>query len=151
MVGEGLGASVWEKEGGRGPEQSKAARTKKKPHEEWKTDWQLLGTQGIQSSGHSLRNAPMPSTTTTAAQGQEHQDQRTDQAHKAEACDGRCPAQRPALSKNVHMSARRCSPILILLKGFWKVLLAWLHVPSPTEIGVRSSSRTTRSRRSREV
>lgn len=43
-VGEGLGASVWEKEGGKGPEQSKAARTKKKPHKEWKTDWQLLGT-----------------------------------------------------------------------------------------------------------
>lgn len=43
------------------------------------------------------------------------------------------------------------TPILILLRGFWKVLLAWLHVPSPTEIGVRSSSRTTRSRRSREV
>lgn len=31
------------------------------------------------------------------------------------------------------------------------MLLAWLHVPSLTEIGARSSSRTTRSRRSREV
>lgn len=31
------------------------------------------------------------------------------------------------------------------------MLLAWFHVPSPTEISVRSSSRTTRSRRSREV